>query len=95
MFQLMKYSNKGSLRAINTVFCCDLLSVLKCLNRLWEKFAPSPFALFRPGFDFIKSALNLGMSRDGSSRGIFWCAMVKPEGVIRNYTPQGLLPFIE
>ena len=52
---------------------------------------PSPFALSGAGFDFIKSALSLGMPMDVGSRGIFWCAVVKPEGVIRNYASQGLV----
>ena len=54
---------------------------------------PSPFALSEQDFDFIKSAL--GMPRDGGFRGIFWCAVVKPKGIIRNYASQGLLLFRE
>ena len=56
---------------------------------------PSPFALSEPNFDFIKSALSLGMPRDGGSRGIFRCAVVKPEGVISKYASQGFLLFKE
>ena len=43
--------------------------------------------------DFVKSALSLAMSRDGSSGGIVRYAVIKPEGVSRNYVSQSELPF--
>ncbi|OMJ70698.1 hypothetical protein SteCoe_31259 [Stentor coeruleus] len=43
--------------------------------------------------DFVKNALSLAMSRDGSSGGISRYAVVRPDGVTRNYVSQNELPF--
>lgn len=43
--------------------------------------------------DFVKNALSLAMSRDGSSGGVIRYAVVKPDGVTRHYVSQSELPF--
>jgi 20S proteasome subunit beta 1 len=42
---------------------------------------------------FVKNSLSLAMSRDGSSGGIIRLAVVKPDGISREYVSQDNLPY--
>ena len=75
MFQLMKYSNK------------DFLSPWVFESTLGGSLVPSPFALSGQASIFYK-CFELGHVKGRNFCRNFWCAVVKPEGVIRNYAPQ-------
>ena len=95
MFQLIKYSNKDFLRVIIVVVGCDpIVSPWVFESNLRVSLVPSPFALSGKASIFFK-CFELGHVKERNFCRNFWCAVVKPEGVIRNYASQGELPFRE
>ena len=57
-------------------------------------------AAYRPGMNaeeckaFVKGALSLAMSRDGSSGGVIRTVCITKDGVVRDFTPGNNLPYM-